>query len=79
MHDPTTISVSPREILQGREDSQLLKETRKYVESSRPLSLLIYNLRSSILEEKPINILNYITEVFFRNENLQNLREIVSK
>lgn len=73
------ISISPREDLKGIEDSQLVKETRKYVQNSRPLSLLLFNLRAAIIEDKPINIVDYIVDVFFRAENLQNIREIVSK
>ena len=73
------ISISPRDELKGVEDSQLLKETRQYVQNSRPLSLLVLNLRSAIIEDKPVNIIDYIVGVFFRTENLQNLREIISK
>ena len=73
------ISVSPRATLKGVEDTQLLKESRKYVQSSRPLSLLVFNLRSAILEDKPSNIMDYIVNIYFRTDNLQNLREIVSK
>ena len=72
------ISVSPRATLKGVEDTQLLKESRKYVQSSRPLSLLVFNLRSAILEDKPSNIMDYIVNIYFRTDNLQNLREIVS-
>lgn len=73
------ISISPRDELKGVEDSQLLKETRQYVQNSRLLSLLVLNLRSAIIEDKPVNIIDYIVGVFFRTENLQNLREIISK
>ena len=73
------ISTSPRDELKGVEDSQLLKETRQYVHNSRPLSLLVLNLRSAIIENKPVNIIDYIVDVFFRTENLQDLREIISK
>ena len=72
------ISVSPRATLKGVEDTQLLKESRKYVQSSRPLSLLVFNLRSAILEDKPSNIMDYIVNIYFRTDNLQNLREMVS-
>jgi hypothetical protein len=72
------ISVSPRATLKGVEDTQLLKESRKYVQSSRPLSLLVFNLRSAILEDKPSNIMDYIVNIYFRTDNLQNLREIIS-
>ena len=72
------ISVSPRATLKGVEDTQLLKEYRKYVQSSRPLSLLVFNLRSAILEDKPSNIMDYIVNIYFRTDNLQNLREMVS-
>lgn len=74
----SNVSISPRIPMQAVEDRQLRKETEKYLKNSRSLSLLVFHLQSTILDAKPMRIIDFIVESFFSSENQRHLREIVS-
>jgi hypothetical protein len=69
-------SVSPRDKLSYVDDKKGWKEQQQYEENFRLLNVLMTEMESFILINKPKDILSYLINDFFGGKNEKKLREI---
>jgi hypothetical protein len=67
-------SISPRDKLEHIEDRKLLKTQNKFLDSNRLLNKFTILLQAEILKAKPDNILDFIIEEFFSDENIKKIK-----
>lgn len=70
-------SISPRDKLSYVEDKKAWKEAKQYEQSMAALNILIGEIESAVLTDKPDNIPEYIVEVFFGERNLIEVRKTI--
>jgi len=76
-NDPVP-SISPRDTLSYKEDKKIWKELRQFEASQGGLNRLMAEMRLSILQSKPDDILSFIIHEVFAEANLKRLRELVN-
>lgn len=67
-------SISPRETEDFIDDKKLLKLQNKFLGANRLIDRFTVILRVEILKAKPDNILDFIVNEFFSEENIKRLK-----
>lgn len=72
-------SVSPRDRLSLQSDKRYLKEVERFREKNANFHKLMIMMHTEILRVKPENILDFLAEEYFSDENEPTLRKEVNR
>lgn len=69
------VSISPREEVSYKEDKKIRKKYDKFFFNTSYLNDFITHMKSDVVSARPDDVLSYLIDIFFSDDNIEVLRE----